>query len=132
MNKIKAEVKNIQKSGEVALIKLESMADRSHIFSSVILNYNNRVVENLQCNVIFKENDVMICDKNYTHISARNRFISIIKDIEIDSIFARIYFSFEDTIITSLITKDAAQALGLIKGKTFGWFVKSNNIMLEF
>lgn len=129
MNRLNANIKQIQKEGDVAYIKLDSSG---YIFSALILDFNNDIAINMPCDVLFKESEVMIADKAYTNISARNNFISPIIEISQDNIFARVAFSFNNTTIYSLITKEAKDKLGLAVGKEFRWFVKSNEVVLDF
>lgn len=129
MNKFSAIIKDIKKEDNVAYLKLDS---NGYIFSALILDFNNSISIGSKCNILFKENEVMVAHKNYKFISARNRFISPIIEIVEDTIFARIAFSFNNTKIYSLITKEAKNELGLALGGEFMWFIKSNEITLEF
>lgn len=82
--------------------------------------------------MVFKESEVMICDKNYTRISARNRFISRISRIETDEIFARIHFEFHGANLSALISREAKEDLNLRENEEIAWFVKSSEVALEF
>lgn len=129
MNKIPCVVKSIQKQDKIALVKL---SNGSNIFSVLMIDYDARIQENMNVEILFKESEVMVCAKECELISARNRFVGEIKDIEVDEIFARISFIFEEFSIKSLITKEAKEALGLEVGSEFAWFVKSNEISISF
>ncbi|MDE6885476.1 MAG: TOBE domain-containing protein [Helicobacteraceae bacterium] len=129
MNKIQATIISIESQNNISLVRLETA---SNIFSALILNLHKKASIGAECNVLFKENEVMVAHKNYTLISARNRFVSKVKQIETDNIFARITFEFSGTEITSLITKEASKALNIKVGEEFVWFVKSNEVALEF
>lgn len=129
MNKVKATIINIQKEQNAALVKLES---KKNIFSALMLDFDDKLSIGTICNILFKESEIMICHKDYKYISTRNKFVSKIKHIEEDSIFARIFFDFDGIEISSLITKEAKNELGLEINKEFMWFIKSNELMLEF
>lgn len=129
MNRLSAIIKEIRKENNVAYVKLDS---NGYIFSSLMLNFNNRLEINTPCNILFKESEVMIAHKTCTKLSARNHFISPITQISQDNIFARVTFGFNNTTINSLITKEAKEELRLELGGEFMWFVKSNEIVLEF
>lgn len=129
MNKIEAKVIKIKKEKNAALIKLKY---KENIFSAFILNFDDKISIGMKCNILFKENEVMICDKEYKKISARNLFNAKIKNIEEDNIFARILFDFNDITISSLITREAKEALNLEIGAIFGFFIKSNELTLEY
>lgn len=129
MNTFRAKIISIERESSAILVKLDSAGN---VFSAFMLDFDGKVRVGAECNVLFKESEVMVCDKTYERISARNRFISAIESIEEDGILARIIFRFNGDFVASLITKEAKDALGLAVGAEFAWFVKSNEIMLEF
>lgn len=144
MNKIRAKITNVLKRGSVALVKLNAL-DSSAELTALVLDFNDNFAPNLatnqaqnqmqnlkigaECNAIFKESEVMIALPN-SRVSARNCFKARITEIECDEIFARIYLDFES--LTALITKEACEALNLKVGNEILWFVKSNEVMIEF
>lgn len=145
VNKIRVKITNIAKSGSVALVKLDSLESSAELTALVLDFCGDNVVQNFapnqaqnptqnlkigtECNAIFKESEVMIALLN-SRVSARNCFEARIANIECDEIFARIYLDFES--LTALITKEACDALNLKIGKEILWFVKSNEVALEF
>lgn len=129
MNRLKAEITKVQKNGSVAFVKLDAKGGE---FSALVLDFSAQIKEGAKCHLLFKENEVMVCDKSCAKLSARNKFVSKITSIEEDAIFARVEFDFEGKTITSLITKEAKNDLSLKVGAEFMWFVKSNEVMLEF
>ena len=147
MNRIRAKIIKITKSGSVALVKLESLESllkssgdsgdslessaNPAKFSAVLLDFAENLALGAECNVIFKESEVMIASVN-SRVSARNCFESRIDKIECDEIFARIFLDFGGTQITALITKEASLELNLRDGENVLWFVKTNEVMVEF
>ena len=137
MNKIRAKIANITKSGSVALVKLNAVESSAQLSALVLDFQSDNVAQNqmqnlkigAECNAIFKESEVMIALLD-SRVSARNCFKARIVKIECDEIFARIYLDFES--LTALITKEACDALNLKVGKEILWFVKSNEVMIEF
>lgn len=145
MNKIRAKIANVLKRGNVALVKLNALDSSAELTALVLDFQSDNVAQNLatnqaqnftqnlkigaECNAIFKESEVMIALQN-SRVSARNCFNARIVKIECDEIFARIYLDFE--LLTALITKDACDALNLKVGNEILWFVKSNEVMIEF
>ncbi|MGX3011974.1 TOBE domain-containing protein [Helicobacter sp. 23-1044] len=156
MNRIRAKITKITKSGAVALVKFESLKSSANpngdlanqtranpanknaestanpaIFSAVLLDFADNLAQGNECNVIFKESEVMIAALD-SRVSARNCFLSRIVKIECDEIFARIFLDFDGIQITALITKEASLELNLKVGEIVLWFVKSNEVMVEF
>lgn len=128
MNKIRAKIANVLKRGSVALVKLNAL-DSSAELTALVLDFNDNLALGAECNAIFKESEVMIALPD-SRVSARNCFKARIVKIECDEIFARIFLDFES--LTALITKEACDALNLKIGKQILWFVKSNEVALEF
>ena len=145
MNKIRARIVKITKSGAVALVKFESLESSANpkgdlanqasanlaIFSAVLLDFAENLTLGDECSVIFKESEVMIASLD-SRVSARNCFESRITKIECDEIFARIFLDFGGIQITALITKEASAELNLKVGENMLWFVKANEVMVEF
>lgn len=137
MNKIRAKIANVLKSGSVALVKLNAVESSAQLSALVLDFQSDNVAQNqmpnlkigAECNAIFKESEVMIALLD-SRVSARNCFKARIVKIECDEIFARIFLDFES--LTALITKEACDALNLKVGKEILWFVKSNEVMIEF
>lgn len=131
MNKIQAKIINIKKESNAALVKLQDKHD--NIFSVLMLDFDNNDINiGLVCDIIFKESEVMVAHTQSVNLSARNKFEGKVQNIEEDSIFARISFDFYGTNINSLITKEARKDLNINIGDTFIWFVKSNELMLQY
>lgn len=131
MNKIQAKIINIKKESNAALVKLQDKHD--NIFSVLMLDFDNNDINiGLVCDIIFKESEVMVAHTQSVNLSARNKFEGKVQNIEEDSIFARISFDFYGTNINSLITKEARKDLNINVGDTFIWFVKSNELMLQY
>ena len=131
MNKIQAKIINIKKENNAALVKLQDKHD--NIFSVLMLDFDNNDINiGLVCDIIFKESEVMVAHTQSVNLSARNKFEGKVQNIEEDSIFARISFDFYGTNINSLITKEARKDLNINVGDTTIWFVKSNELMLQY
>lgn len=128
MNKIRAKIANVLKNGSVALVKLNALDSNAEL-TALVLDFNDNLALGAECNAMFKESEVMIALLD-SRVSARNCFKARITEIECDGIFARIFLDFES--LTALITKEACEVLNLKIGDEILWFVKSNEVALEF
>ncbi|WP_181881530.1 molybdopterin-binding protein [Helicobacter sp. MIT 99-5507] len=131
MNTIPAKIINIKKENNVAFVKLQDKY--KNIFSVLMLDFDKQNIDiGLECNIIFKESEVMVAHTQSVNLSARNKFEGKVLNIEEDSIFARISFDFYGMTINSLITQEAKKELNINIGDSFIWFIKSNELMLQY
>lgn len=131
MNTIPAKIINIKKENNVAFVKLQDKYE--NIFSVLMLDFDKQNIDiGLECNIIFKESEVMVAHTQSINLSARNKFEGKVLNIEEDSIFARISFDFYGMTINSLITQEAKKELNINIGDSFIWFIKSNELMLQY
>lgn len=64
-------------------------------------------------------------------LSARNRFPGIVRSVEVDGVMAIVEIEAGPHRITSVITRDAVEELGLAPGVPATAFVKSTSVMVE-
>jgi molybdopterin-binding protein len=65
-------------------------------------------------------------------LSARNRFRGTVRDVKVDGLLAQVEMTItEPARLVAIITRDAAEELGLAEGKFATAIVKSTSIMLE-
>jgi molybdopterin-binding protein len=66
------------------------------------------------------------------HLSARNRFRGTVTDVKVDGLLAQIEMTITDPArLVAIITRDAAEELGLKPGQAATAIVKSTSIMVE-
>ena len=66
------------------------------------------------------------------HLSARNRFRGIVREVKIDGLLAQVEMTVtEPARLVAIITRDAAEELGLEPGQSATAIVKSTSIMVE-
>jgi molybdopterin-binding protein len=65
-------------------------------------------------------------------ISARNHFRGIVREVKVDGLLAQIEIDVtEPARVVALITRDAAEQLGLKPGMSAGAVVKATSVMVE-
>jgi molybdopterin-binding protein len=65
-------------------------------------------------------------------LSARNRFTGIVRDIQVDGLLAQVEIDVvEPARVVALITREAADALGLRPGSQATAIVKATSVMVE-
>lgn len=66
------------------------------------------------------------------HLSARNRFRGTVREVKIDGLLAQVEMTVtEPARLVAIITRDAAEDLGLEPGQAATAIVKSTSIMVE-
>jgi molybdopterin-binding protein len=65
-------------------------------------------------------------------ISARNRFQGVVTEVKTDGLMAQVEIVVRDPVrLVAIITRDAAEELGLRSGMTMTAIVKSTNVMVQ-
>jgi molybdopterin-binding protein len=129
MNILEGRIVSVKKFDDFLSIHVEV---NTKVFSAVVLQSETLLWAEAgeRANIIFKEMEVMIATVS-SKVSARNAFVSKIKEIEMGALFANVVFDFEGEEISSVITKHSCQELGCAEGGEFIWFVKSNEVTIQ-
>lgn len=65
-------------------------------------------------------------------LSARNRFRGVVREVKVDGLLAQVEIDVtEPTRVVALITRDAAEQLGLRPGMSAAGVVKATSVMVE-
>ncbi|MFA5455411.1 MAG: hypothetical protein WC272_08845 [Sulfurimonas sp.] len=129
MNILEGKIVSIKKVDEFVSLNIEV---KDKIFSAVVLDSDTLswMQTGQSANIIFKEMEVMIATVS-SRVSARNAFVSKIKEVETGALFANVVFDFDGEEISSIITKQSCQELGCVEDGEFIWFVKSNEVTIQ-
>jgi len=129
MNTLRGTIISIKHEDSLMLVFIDI---KGQIFSSLILaNDNDKWIEvGSNVDVLFKETEVMIATKE-SLVSARNSFVSTIKDIENGKLLSSVTFDFNGSEINAIVTKDAINDLKCNIGNDFRWFVKTNEVIIK-
>ena len=66
----------------------------------------------------------------FRRISGRNQLVGRVVEIKIDGLMAQVKLSIGGQVITSIITADAVQEMGLKAGQTAAALIKSTEVMI--
>lgn len=80
--------------------------------------------------LLFKETEVAIGTGDLSNISLQNRISGTIQKLEMGELQAKVTLETKIGIITSIITADAVEQLGLKKGMDITALIKTNEVML--
>ena len=71
-------------------------------------------------------------DPATAHLSARNRFRGVVTDVKVDGLMAQVEMVISDPVrLVAVVTRDAAEELGLKDGMTTTAIVKATNVMIQ-
>jgi len=131
MNRLKGHISKITTQESLSLVKVQlGDLELSAIVidtpsSSDYLRLGNEV------QVIFKETEVIIAKENNVPISLQNKIPGTIDSIETGDLLAKIIIRSAYGKITSVITKNAVEQLGLEKESPVLAMIKTNEMMLS-
>jgi molybdopterin-binding protein len=82
--------------------------------------------------VTAQEIDRLRGDGQGGHISARNRFRTIVTDVKVDGLMAQVEMVVADPVrLVAIVTRDAVEELGLKEGMAATAIVKSTNVIIQ-
>ena len=107
MNKLLAEIAEINTSGELSLVTLNCQGE---LFSSIIINHQEAYIEKgNKVYMVFKETEVSIGKNLSGGLSIRNRFKSAIEAIDKGILLSEKKLNFKEQIVTSIITTSSLE-----------------------
>ena len=132
MNSLEGHIKEVHVNGSLSLVTVE-LSDQI-LFKAIIIE-NPETASYLTAGhlvkVLFKETEVII-GKDVKHlISIQNQLRGVIKHIERGLLLSNILISTPAGDISSIITTNAVDQLGLEEELTVSAMVKTNEIMLS-
>lgn len=128
MNILQGKISDIKTCDEIAQVSVDV---GGIVFSSILIDVdsmNLKIHDNVD--ILFKETEVLVATKQ-SSVSARNAFLGGVVEIKQGAILSEISFSFQTSIIKSIITTGSLKALNIKKGDEFLWFVKANEVTLR-
>ena len=130
MNIIKGIINQIDSHEGISIVQIQS---NNITFKSVILedeSSSSYLIVGNEVHVLFKETEVIIVNKNDESISLRNRINCQIKAIDKGVLLSKLDLEYEKGEISSIITSEAVEKLGLEIGNKVTAMIKTNEIMI--
>jgi molybdopterin-binding protein len=82
--------------------------------------------------VTAREIDRLRGDDTKRHMSARNRFSGIVREVKVDGLIAQVEMVVtEPAVLTAIVTADSVEELGIKAGNHIVAVVKSTSVMVE-
>jgi len=82
--------------------------------------------------VTAREIDRLRGDDTKRHMSARNRFSGIVREVKVDGLIAQVEMVVtEPAVLTAIVTADSVEELGIKPGNHIVAVVKSTSVMVE-
>lgn len=130
MNKLKGTISSIITHENLSLVYV--IVNNSTITSIVIDNpsSNDLLKLNNEVSVVFKETEVIIGLGKEHKVSMQNKFSGTVESIVSNEILSKLVIKTSIGNITSIITTNAVNQLGLINGTVVTAMIKTNEILL--
>jgi len=82
--------------------------------------------------VTAKEIDRLRGDDTKRHMSARNRFSGIVREVKVEGLIAQVEMVVtEPAVLTAIVTADSVEELGIKPGNHIVAVIKSTSVMVE-
>ena len=82
--------------------------------------------------VTAREIDRLRGDDTKRHMSARNRFSGIVREVKVDGLIAQVEMVVtEPALLTAIVTADSVEELGIKPGNHIVAVIKSTSVMVE-
>ena len=131
MNVLEGNIKSIQTSGSLSLVKI-TVGDFQ--LTSIVIDTpssSNYLKESESVKVIFKETEVILGNGNHIPISLQNRLIGNVTSIDSGELLSKVTIETSIGQVSSIITTNAVQQLGIEIGKSVTAMIKTNEMMLS-
>ncbi|MBV6484033.1 MAG: TOBE domain-containing protein [Bacteroidia bacterium] len=131
MNILNGKIVEIKQSGALLLVKIEN---NNTLFTSIIIEdseQNKQLEIGKNVRFSFKETEVIISKTSELKISLQNQIHCKVTAIAIGELLAEIILNFNQQLITSLITANACNQLGLQVNDDVVALIKTNEINIR-
>ncbi|MGE4399184.1 MAG: molybdopterin-binding protein [Campylobacterales bacterium] len=128
MNKLKAKVVNEKYSD--GLGRIEALCG-DYLFRLLVFGQNSPLRSKDEAYLLIKESEVAISKSKHTDISISNRIECRIGSLQKGTILCEIGLEFNGEKLTSIITTESTERLGLNVGDTVFALIKANEIYIE-
>jgi molybdopterin-binding protein len=131
MNKLRGNIEKVKSHDGLSLIEVK-VGDT--LLKSVVISdssENSYIKEGELVELLFKETELIISTDINPKISLQNQLNCTIESINKGKVLSQVYLSFNEDKISSIITTNSVERLGLSDGKRVIALIKTNEIMIS-
>ena len=131
MNKLKGQIQNIQKSGNLLMITVELLHGEK--IKAIIIKSSEpspHIEIGSTTNILFKETEVIIGTQKMQGISIENQLTGKVSKIDTGVLLSKIEIESSAGLIKSIISTEALEKLKIAITEEVTLFIKMNEIML--
>ncbi len=131
MNVLKGNIAEVRVNGELSIVRVHV---KDHLLSCIVIDTPETadyLMPGAQVKVIFKETEVIIATGETKGISLRNKFVGKVVRIDSDILLSKLAIDTPVGEITSIITSNAVQELGVKVGTEVTAMIKTNELILS-
>jgi len=128
LNKLKAKI--VSEKYSDGLGRIEALCG-DYLFRLLVFGQNGALRNQNEAYLLIKESEVAISKSKHTDISISNKVECRVASIQKGTILCELGLEFNDERLTSIITTESTERLGLTVGETVFALIKANEIYLE-
>ena len=131
MNVLKGNIAEVRVNGELSIVRVDV---KDHLLSCIVIDTPETadyLMPGAEVKVIFKETEVIIATGETKGISLRNKFRGKVVRIDSDILLSKLAIDTPVGEITSIITSNAVQELGVKVGTEVTAMIKTNELILS-
>lgn len=131
MNQIRGIIQEVKSEQSLSLVRI---AQGDFLFTSIVIGSPDTMPDlqvGREVTLVFKESEVVISTGELNTISMRNQIPGTIRDIDLGNLLATLTLDTRMGPITSIITRNAVEQLGLQKDLAVTALIKTNEMMLS-
>ena len=128
---LKGNIAEVRVNGELSIVRVDV---KDHLLSCIVIDTPETadyLVQGGEVKVIFKETEVIIATGGTKGISLRNKFRGRVVRIDSDILLSKLTIDTPVGDITSIITSNAVQELGVKVGTEVTAMIKTNELILS-
>lgn len=131
MNVLTGNIDEVRVNGELSIVRVDV---KDHLLSCIVIDTPETadyLIQGGEVKIIFKETEVIIATSETKGISLRNKFKGKVTRIDSDILLSKLAIDTPVGTITSIITSNAVQELGVTVGSEVTAMIKTNELILS-
>lgn len=132
MNTLEGTIRSIDSSQHASLVEVYVGEDSFSVLLLETPESAGSLREGVSVTLVFKEFEVIIGKGVKGHLGLINQWPAVVRSIQIGAILSEVKMVYKDKELMAIVPTKAVEGLKLQEGETIDWFVKVNEISLQW